>query len=173
MVRNERTALVLHGVVVLVSAGGGERGLFRRGKNRLLRDPPAVVSGARAVCPRVAYKAGSQSNGGMVCCKNRYPSQIVGVCRPTYKEEEQMPKTDYDTHWAREHIQWGLDTGIITGYQDGSFKPDQACTRAEIATMLHRHDARLRIDMEARAADLRQEIDRLRREIAELRAKVN
>lgn len=30
---------------------------------------------------------GSQSNGGMVCEKLRYPSQIVGVCRPKYKDD--------------------------------------------------------------------------------------
>ncbi len=83
-------------------------------------------------------EAGSQSNGGMVCQKTRYPSQTVGVCRPRYKEET-MPKTDYENHWAEQHIRWAMEEGLIRGYPDGSFRPDQPVTRAELATILHRY----------------------------------
>lgn len=86
--------------------------------------------------------SGSQSNGGMVCEKTRYPSQAVGVCRPQYKEEEPMPKTDYENHWAEQHIRWAMEEGLIHGYPDGSFRPDQPVTRAELATILHRYHAK-------------------------------
>ena len=83
---------------------------------------------------------GSQDNGGCVALKQRAYRQIVAVCRPAYKEEE-MPKTDYEGHWAEQHIRWAIDKGIAKGYQDGSFQPDKPITRAEMVTMLHRYDA--------------------------------
>lgn len=79
----------------------------------------------------------SMSNGGMVCAKARYPSQIVGVCRPQYKEEE-MPKDDITGHWAEKEIRRCMKRGIIKGYPDGSFAPDKPITRAEAAVMMDR-----------------------------------
>ena len=81
---------------------------------------------------------GSQSNGGMVCEKTRYPSQIVAVCRPQYKAEEPEVKDDITGHWAEDNIRWCIAHGLMTGYPDGSFKPDQYVTRAELATVIRR-----------------------------------
>ena len=82
--------------------------------------------------------SGSQSNGGMVCEKTRYPSQVVGVCRPTYKEEE-MPKADDLTgHWAESSCRKAEVKAIMKGYPDGTWRPDQAVTRAELAVILDR-----------------------------------
>lgn len=80
---------------------------------------------------------GSQDNGGCVARKIRYRSQIVGVARPKYKEAE-MPKTDYEKHWAAKDIDWCVERGLMTGYPDGSFKPDQPVTRAEMAVIIRR-----------------------------------
>lgn len=80
---------------------------------------------------------GSQDNGGCVALKIRTMSQIVGVARPKYKETE-MPKTDYDKHWAAKDIDRCIERGLMTGYPDGSFKPDQPVTRAEMAVIIRR-----------------------------------
>lgn len=80
---------------------------------------------------------GSQENGGCVARKIRYRTQIVGVARPKYKEEA-VKHTDYEKHWAAKDIDWCIERGLMTGYPDGSFKPDQPVTRAEIAVILHR-----------------------------------
>ena len=80
---------------------------------------------------------GSQDNGGCVAKKVRYRSQIVGVCRPEYKEEE-VKHTDYEKHWAREDIDWAMENGIVTGYPDGTFQPDKPVTRAEAAVIARR-----------------------------------
>jgi hypothetical protein len=80
---------------------------------------------------------GSQDNGGCVAAKTRTAAQIVLICRPDYKEEEPV-KTDYDKHWAREDIDWAKDKGIVKGYPDGSFHPDEPITRAEAVVMLRR-----------------------------------
>ena len=83
-------------------------------------------------------QSGSQSNGGMVCRKTRFPSQVVGVCRPEYKEEDMQKHTDYEKHWAREDIEWAMEKGLLKGYPDGTFQPDKPVTRAELAVILHR-----------------------------------
>ncbi|WP_438433772.1 S-layer homology domain-containing protein [Gorillibacterium sp. sgz500922] len=41
-------------------------------------------------------------------------------------------------HWAAEPIAALADKGIVTGYADGSFRPDQRITRAEIVTVMAR-----------------------------------
>lgn len=80
---------------------------------------------------------GSQDNGGMVAEKTRYPSQIVAVCRPQYQPE---PKTvdDVSGHWAKASIEWAMEKGLIKGYPDGSFKPNNPLTRAEACAILER-----------------------------------
>ena len=83
-------------------------------------------------------EGGSQDNGGCVCIKTRYRSQIVGAARPKYKEDEMAKKTDYDDHWAAPYIRWAIMEGLLKGYPDGSFQPDKPVTRAEMAVILHR-----------------------------------
>ena len=43
---------------------------------------------------------------------------------------------DIDGHWAEESIKRAIDKGIINGYPDGSFKPDNSVSRAELAKIL-------------------------------------
>lgn len=81
---------------------------------------------------------GSQSNGGMVCEKTRYPSQIIAVCRPQYKPEEPEAKNDITGHWAEKAIRRCMERGLMRGYPDGSFQPDKPVTRAELAVILDR-----------------------------------
>lgn len=80
---------------------------------------------------------GNQANGGMVCRKTRYPSQIVGVCRPMYKEEP-VKKDDLTGHWAEKACRKAEAKGVMRGYPDGSWAPDKTMTRAELATVLDR-----------------------------------
>lgn len=82
----------------------------------------------------------NDSNGGCVAAKTRYPSQIVGVCRPQYKKEEPQPVDDVSGHWAEAEIKRCMKRGIIKGYPDGRFQPDKPVTRAELAVILDRLD---------------------------------
>ncbi|MDO5714244.1 MAG: S-layer homology domain-containing protein, partial [Tissierellia bacterium] len=52
--------------------------------------------------------------------------------------DTKTPFKDADNHWAAEAIRIAYGNGIIKGYEDGSFKPDQKITRAEAVTMLNR-----------------------------------
>ena len=42
------------------------------------------------------------------------------------------------THWAYASIGLGTRAGVLSGYEDGSFRPDQSVTRAEMAVMIGR-----------------------------------
>ena len=81
---------------------------------------------------------GSQDNGGCVAEKMRHPYQIVAVCRPQYQPEEPAPVDDITGHWAEKDIRWCIEHGLMKGYPDGSFRPDEPVTRAEMATILKR-----------------------------------
>ena len=78
---------------------------------------------------------GSQTGGGCVAQKARHRGNVVGVCRPAYGEDKQ---TDYCGHWAEKSIRWAMDKGLMRGYRDGSWRPDQPLTRAELAVVLQR-----------------------------------
>lgn len=80
----------------------------------------------------------NDSNGGMVCAKTRYPSQIVGVCRPQYKSDDPQPVDDVTGHWAKASIEWAMEKGLIKGYPDGSFKPNNPLARAEACAIFER-----------------------------------
>ena len=46
--------------------------------------------------------------------------------------------TDTDNHWAENYIKKMSTNGIISGYTDGTFKPNQNMTRAELITVINR-----------------------------------
>ena len=45
---------------------------------------------------------------------------------------------DISNHWAKDYIAEMVDQGIISGYPDGTFKPEGKITRAEFASLLVR-----------------------------------
>lgn len=46
--------------------------------------------------------------------------------------------SDLGNHWAKEDIMKLQRAGIISGYQNGTYRPDETVSRAETAAMLHR-----------------------------------
>lgn len=44
--------------------------------------------------------------------------------------------SDIQTSWARNHVEELVYQGVVEGYPDGTFKPEQAVTRAEFAKMI-------------------------------------
>ncbi len=45
--------------------------------------------------------------------------------------------SDIGGHWAKEYIEYGVEKGYISGYQDGTFLPDKTVTRAEFSKMIN------------------------------------
>lgn len=96
-------------------------------------------------------EAGSQSNGGMVCRKNRPYSQIVGVVRPKYRQEDDDMNidklTDAEVLKLGQRLQAVMGKQAVSpalapelaeakskGITDGT-SPGALCTRAQAAVM--------------------------------------
>lgn len=54
------------------------------------------------------------------------------------KEEKEVNKDDVKGHWAEASIRKAMEKGVIKGYADGTFKPDEPVTRAQLAVILDR-----------------------------------
>jgi len=46
--------------------------------------------------------------------------------------------TDIENHWAQEAIEEWTEAGLISGYDDGTFRPEQEITRAEFTALINR-----------------------------------
>ena len=55
--------------------------------------------------------------------------------------------------WYGKAIAWAADAGVVTGYPDGTFDPNKAVTRQELATMFYRYAKFAKFDVSA-AGDL-------------------
>jgi len=51
-------------------------------------------------------------------------------------EVQAQDLTDFKGHWAEKAISTLAEKGVVNGYPDGTFKPDQAITRAEFAKLV-------------------------------------
>lgn len=71
--------------------------------------------------------AGNDSNGGEVMERTRPAKSILGAVRPVYVAV--LP----------EAVQWAVDNGIMQGNTSGDLMLDNALTRRQFVTMLHRY----------------------------------
>lgn len=48
--------------------------------------------------------------------------------------------TDVEDHqWYAQAVAWGLETGVVDGYDDNTFRPDQEVSRQELVTFFYRY----------------------------------
>lgn len=67
------------------------------------------------------------------------------------KSASEILFSDISGHWAESRINEASKIGFVTGYQDGTFKPDKTITRAEFATLLNnamKNDDMINVDLE-------------------------
>ncbi|QDH20247.1 YDG domain-containing protein [Saccharibacillus brassicae] len=57
---------------------------------------------------------------------------------PHARGAAQVSKTDIQGTWAESQISDWIDRGYVTGYDDGSFKPDNTISRAEFVALINR-----------------------------------
>ena len=55
-----------------------------------------------------------------------------------------------DTDWYAESLSWGKSHGVVSGYPDGSFRPDAPVTREEFAKMLQNYAEKAGRDVTSR-----------------------
>lgn len=61
--------------------------------------------------------------------------------KPEAKDSENSFPDVTEGMWYYDAVLWAAEEGITTGFNDGTFKPDNTCTRAEIVTFLYREFA--------------------------------
>ncbi|CAH1218171.1 hypothetical protein PAECIP111891_04706 [Paenibacillus allorhizoplanae] len=68
----------------------------------------------------------------------KYGVFVVGEAPtlPTPETDPIINLSDISGHWAEANIKQAVSGGIVVGYPDGTFAPDQSITRAEFAVML-------------------------------------
>ena len=62
--------------------------------------------------------------------------------------------SDLPGHWAAGQINKWVEQGLVTGYEDGTFKPDRQITRAEFVALVNRAFAVEPVDSGLRFADV-------------------
>lgn len=84
--------------------------------------------------------AGGTVNGNRITVAvdhfTKYAVFAVGQSEPTKDPSGNPAFLDITGHWAEVSIKNAVNGGIVSGYPDGTFKPDMTVTRAEFAVML-------------------------------------
>lgn len=65
-------------------------------------------------------------------------ARLLSSFLPDNAEHDAAGFTDTEEHWASDDIRKAAATGLMIGYEDGTFRPDQELTRAQIVTVLCR-----------------------------------
>lgn len=55
---------------------------------------------------------------------------------PELEEAKELPFTDVEDHPSLPAIRWAKENGVVSGYPDGTFRPEATITREEIAVLL-------------------------------------
>ncbi|HHV17592.1 MAG TPA: S-layer protein, partial [Thermoanaerobacterales bacterium] len=65
---------------------------------------------------------------------------LIGVTLPPVVRTTKAASvlTDISDHWAKEKITLWMEKGFVSGYMDGTFKPDKSITRAEFMTIVNK-----------------------------------
>ena len=67
--------------------------------------------------------------------------------QPVVSESSTFPDLVYE--WYKPAIAWAESTGVVDGYEDGTFRPENAVTRQEFAQMLYNYGAYKDYDLSA------------------------
>ncbi len=97
--------------------------LYDEAKKRWMEVPNGQVSG-----DKVSVKVRSLAKFAVFATESPVDQET--------NKEPLVKLTDIAGHWAESSILQAVREGIVTGYSDGSFKPNRIVTRAEFALML-------------------------------------
>lgn len=66
------------------------------------------------------------------------PTEPVNPVKPTDPVSPTVDLSDIADHWAKVSIEKSVELGFVSGYEDGTFRPNGTITRGEISAMLAR-----------------------------------
>lgn len=73
------------------------------------------------------------ANSGRGACKSENIEEMWGII-----PMEKIKLTDIENCWAKQDIEYLVELGLIKGYEDNTFRPENTMTRAEVATLIAR-----------------------------------
>ncbi|HHY34711.1 MAG TPA: S-layer homology domain-containing protein [Firmicutes bacterium] len=115
--------------------GGAVVGAARR-LMRLCPDRPKKGARDRLLAPSAALVVACLVCSGIpfafTALRAAFPAVFPGACM-AYAAER-----DWWGHWAEAEIVYAFHKGIVTGYPDGTFRPDASCSRSEFVVLLLR-----------------------------------
>lgn len=59
------------------------------------------------------------------------------ITNVTLETKSQVTFSDIEGHWAKSWIEKAVKLGFVSGYEDGTFKPDRTITRAEFSKLIN------------------------------------
>jgi len=77
------------------------------------------------------------SGWGMFRLPSEIP-QVDVVIEEPIEGDDDLEFKDMQGHWAEQYVDFVSEKGIMTGFPDETFKPDNVMTRAEVATVIAR-----------------------------------
>ncbi|WP_313639680.1 S-layer homology domain-containing protein [Paenibacillus sp.] len=69
---------------------------------------------------------------------DKKPTKPTDPVKPTEPETPKVDLSDISDHWAKASIAKAVELGFVSGYENGTFRPNGTVTRGEFATMLAR-----------------------------------
>ncbi|ONI38432.1 hypothetical protein AN640_02505 [Candidatus Epulonipiscium fishelsonii] len=106
--------------------------------NNIMRKRIATILSLAATMSATTYA----DNGGfnISTIKNRPLAHLETKWKDEDKVhiEEELNFWDIETHWAKDSIKNLISKNILSGYDDGTFRPDEPMTRAELADSIQR-----------------------------------
>ncbi len=73
---------------------------------------------------------------------------VIGRMAQAKPENTDMTYTDVDKNmYYAPYIAWGTENGIVSGYSDTEFAPDELVTREQVAAMLYRYGQYINVDI--------------------------
>ncbi len=94
------------------------------------------------------YSFSFKNDGEYVIVATAENNAIVpAVCRVSVSERSGFKDVQPDAYYY-EAVEWGNANGIVYGYSDSVFAPDDSCTRGQIVSFLYRHAGCPEVDSE-------------------------
>jgi hypothetical protein len=78
-----------------------------------------------------------ESGWGMFRLPSEIP-QVDVIIEEPIEGDDDLEFKDMQGHWAEQYVDFVSEKGIMTGFPDETFKPDNVMTRAEVATVIAR-----------------------------------
>ena len=89
------------------------------------------------LCPAILIETGFITNQSDAKKLTDEPQKFARSIAKAFSDNSYSPVfSDIGTHWAKEYIEKLHTMGLVNGFGDGTFRPDQPMTRGEVCALI-------------------------------------